>query len=135
MRAKWSEISKAFDFGGDEVDGFISKETGKVYMRSDYDPGIEELPEDLDDDELYLAVPKKRDLDLGGRLVDRFAEEVATDRAEDIRDVFAGKGAYRRLKSYLQRHGLLDKWYEFENAETEKALRAWCADEGIELEE
>jgi hypothetical protein len=111
--AKWSDISDGFDFAnsGDEFgsEAFVCKETGEVFMRSDYAGDIDEIPDDIDGDG-YVALPRKRDLDL-----------------------FAGKGAYRRLKNYLERAGELDRWYEFETIETEKALRAWCEENGIAL--
>jgi hypothetical protein len=134
--AKWSEISDGFDFAnsGDEfgVEAFVSKQTGEVFWRGDDAGALDEIPDDIDGDG-YLALPRKRDLDLGGRLVGRFAEEIVPEHADNIRDIFAGKGAYGRLKNYLDRAGLLDRWYEFENAETEKALRAWCEENEIEL--
>jgi hypothetical protein len=139
MPAKLTDLSLAFGFAnsGDGYgnQAFVSRRTGEVYMRSEYGDPISDMPEDIDDDALYLVLPDKRDLNLGGRLVDRFAEEIAPEHADDIHDVFAGKGAYRRLKSYLQRKGLLERWYAFENAEEERALRAWCAENGIALED
>jgi hypothetical protein len=134
--AKWSDISDGFDFAnsGDEfgAEAFVSKQTGKVIWRGEGVDDLEEIPDDIDGDG-YLALPRKRDLDVGGRLVGRFAEEIVPEHADNIRDIFAGKGAYRRLKNYLDRAGLLERWYDFENTETEKALRAWCEDNEIEL--
>ncbi len=136
MPAKWSDISNGFDFAnsGDDFgcEAFVSRETGEVFMRSDYAGDVDEIPDDIEGDG-YVALPHRRDLDLGGRLVGRFAEEVVPQHADNIHDIFAGKGAYRRLKNYLERAGQLDRWYEFETVETEKALRAWCEENGIEL--
>lgn len=28
---------------------------------------------------------------------------------------------------------MLQQWYDFEEAQTDKALREWCGEEGIEL--
>jgi hypothetical protein len=139
MPAKWMDVCLGFEFvsgdGGAGNEAFVSKATGQVYLRGDYADEKAEIPDDLDDADLYVALPTKRDLDLGGRLVDRFAEEIAPQHADDIRDVFSGKGAYRRLKSYLERRGLLERWYAFENAEEEMGLRKWCAENGIVLED
>jgi hypothetical protein len=134
--AKWSDISDGFDFAnsGDEFgcEAFVSKETGKVFLRSEEMGDIDEIPDDVDGDG-YVPLPHRRDLDLGGKLVGRFAEEVIPEHADDIRDIFARKGAYRRLKNYLERAGQLERWYEFETVETEKALRGWCEKNGIAL--
>jgi hypothetical protein len=138
MPAKWSDITDGYEFvnSGDEFgnQAFVSKETGEVFLRSDYNGDIDETPDDIDDGALYVALPHRRDLDLGGRLVSRFAEEILPQHADKIDDIFAGKGAYRRLKNYLERVGELNRWYEFEAVETEKALRAWCEENEIEIE-
>ncbi len=34
----------------------------------------------------------------------------------------------------LTREGALDKWYAFEAAAKEKALREWCAENGVAVE-
>ncbi|MBV8105015.1 MAG: hypothetical protein JO223_10410 [Hyphomicrobiales bacterium] len=90
-------------------------------------------PDDIDSDD-YIAVPGPRDLDLGSRLVMRFADDVMSDHADEIATIFSRKGAYGRFKDFLVRHGALDQWYEYEAAAREKALRAWCADNGLEVE-
>jgi hypothetical protein len=78
-------------------------------------------------------VPDKNELDLGRRLVDRFVRERLPDDVEQLRDFFQRKGAYSRLKVLLADQGVLQQWYEFEQAETSAALRAWCHENGIEL--
>lgn len=40
-----------------------------------------------------------------------------------------------RYKVLLESKGQLEAWYEFENKATEKALRNWCKENGIELKE
>jgi hypothetical protein len=134
MPTEWKDIEIAYLFA--DVDGneaFVSKTTGKTYLRSpDFD--AEGVPDDIDGDG-YVALPNRRDLDLGGRLVERFAAEVLPQHADKIGNIFSGKGAYGRFKNYLDRVGELKRWFEFEDAETKKALRAWCAENGIEIED
>ncbi|MGA8711624.1 MAG: hypothetical protein WB647_01230 [Roseiarcus sp.] len=79
-------------------------------------------------------MPGPRALDLGSRLVMRFAEDVMSDHADEIAAIFSRKGAYGRFKDFLVRVGALNQWYEYEAAATEKALREWCAENGIEVE-
>ena len=38
--------------------------------------------------------------------------------------------AYKQL---LERHGLLQRWFEFEAAETEIALRRWCEENDLQI--
>lgn len=111
---------------------FVSRETGQVVLRGE---GIEELPpDDLDDDRVWVAVPDKRDLDLGRRLVRRFADERLTPAlAERVDACFRRRGAYGRFKDLLEDHGRLQDWFAFEAEATEAALRDWCASEGLQL--
>ena len=90
--------------------------------------------EDIDDREKYVKLPNKRDLDLGPRLVMRFTREELPDRYDEVAEIFSRRGAYRRFKDLLEHEGALDKWFEFENAAEEKALREWCADNGVVVE-
>jgi len=52
--------------------------------------------------------------------------------ADDVAAFFRRKGAYSRLKILLADRGVLQQWYEFEQAETSAALRAWCQENEIE---
>jgi len=111
---------------------YVSRETGQVVLCGE---GIEEpLPDDLDDDSVYIAVPDKHALDLGRRLVQRFADErLAPELAERVGACFRRRGAYGRFKDLLEDHGQLQAWYAFEADATEAALRDWCASEGLRL--
>ena len=80
----------------------------------------------------YLAVPGKNELDLGIRLVERFVQERLPADTEEVAAFFRRKGAYSRLKILLADRGVLQQWYEFEQAETSTALRAWCQENEIE---
>jgi len=80
-------------------------------------------------------VPHKYDLDLGNALVFDFVDEFMPDDYGMVRNMFRRRGAYSRFKDFLERRDMLDAWYEYENARTEKALREWCEEVGIELKE
>ena len=51
--------------GFGEQQAWFCRDTGKVHYRSDFDDNGEDLPDDIDDTTRYLALPGKRDLDLG----------------------------------------------------------------------
>jgi hypothetical protein len=134
---KCSELIDAFEFasvdGGFEHRAYVDRITGKIYCVSDDFESEEELPEDLEESDRYLAVPDRKELDLGRRLVDRFIRERLPDDIAQVRDFFQRKGAYSRLKVMLADRGVLQQWYEFELAETKAALREWCGENEIEL--
>ena len=95
----------------------------------------EEVPEDLDTSDRYISVPHKNDLDLGKNLVLRFAAQEMPDSHERVRSIFQRRGAYARFKQLLETKGVLEKWYRFEAEANDKALRAWCAENGMRIVE
>ena len=121
----------SFDGGGNSA--YVCRRIGAVHWHPDFGDNFEELPEDIEAGD-YLALPGPRDLDLGSRLVMRFADDVLPDHADAIAKIFSRKGAYGRFKDFLVEIGALDRWYDFEAAATEKALREWGADNGLEVE-
>jgi hypothetical protein len=135
----FSDIENAFMYvasaGYASNSALLCKETGEIYYRSEMS-GIDETEEvdDLDLDEC-LEIPHKNDLDLGRCLVFEFVEEYLPDDYERVRGFFRHEGAYSHYKDLLGRRGLLEKWYEFENQREEEALRRWCKENDIDLEE
>lgn len=113
----------------------ISKETGQIFWLSEESHDEEPFPDDIDDDDRYVDVPSQRDLDLGQRLVLQFVRERFSDHYDEVRGMFRRKGAYSRLKALLDRHGMLEEWYEYERAALRSALCEWARKEGIEVNE
>ena len=140
MPVSFNEIRNAFEFisvtGGYEHRAILCRKTRKIYRHSDF-PDFEEfndeLPDDVDDEEKYIDIPDKRELDLGKSLVMDFARDVLPSDFEEIRDIFRRRGAYQRFKALLARRNALDRWYEYESRVTDKALRDWCSLNEIEL--
>ena len=137
MAVKYEELSAAFDFvsfgAPMEHRAYISMDTGTIYWISDMNPLDEEVPDDLEDSDRYIAIPHKNDLNLGSELALRFAAEELPDLYTRIDGVFRHRGAYARFKALLTAEGYLDKWYAFEAECTERALKDWCAANHIEL--
>jgi hypothetical protein len=134
-----SELIEALDWvsaaGPFENAAYVSRETGRIYLDTDTDAEEleEELPEDVGDDTLYVAVPHKNDLDLGKSLAIGFTEELLPECVERVRDYFSRSGAYGRFKAMLEGTGFLDKWYEYEAQATGDALRKWAELEGFQI--
>ncbi len=105
MPTSFKDILEAFEFVGmsgslGENLAFLCRRTGKIYWHSEFSDVAElddELPDDVDDEEKYIAIPDKLELDLGKPL------------------------------ALVIRRKALDRWYEFESKATERALRDWCA--------
>ena len=135
MPVSFSDLRLAFEFvsggGMGENEAYLDRQSGKIYWHSVLGDNDEKLPDDLDD-EKYLPIPDKKELDLGKALVFAFAREFLPDDYDEVRQIFDRKGAYRRFKNFLVRRGALGRWYDFSNKAEEAALREWCAANGID---
>lgn len=114
---------------------YLCLKTGNVYWVSDMGDSEDDLPDDLEESDDYILIPHKYDLDLGTELVFKFIRSAAPNLFEEVANAFSRKGAYQRYKSLLLRHNLLDAWRRFEEAQTQAALREWCAANVVELDD
>jgi hypothetical protein len=134
MPVTFKDILDAFQLvsmaGMGEHQAFLCRQTGKVYWPSE---NLDEMPDDLEENENYIQIPDKRELDLGKPLVLDFAREFLPDDFNQVRQIFSKSGAYARFKDLLIHRRVLDQWYDFEAKAEEKALREWCALNSIEL--
>jgi hypothetical protein len=140
MPTSFSDLELAFEFvsssGVGMNEAFLCRRTGKIYWRSDsldMEDMDEEIPDDIEDEEKYIAIPGKRDLDLGKPLVLDFAREFLPNDFDEVRYMFGKSGAYKKFRALVTRRNVLDRWYEFESKATERALREWCELNSIEL--
>ena len=136
---KYSDLEMAMSFvssgsGIIDADAYISRKTGKIYWVSSELDEEDDIPDDLDDTDLYVSVPHQNDLDLGSRLVMKFTARAMPDQYDQVATIFRRSGAYSRFKDLLYRNELLEEWYEFENSAIESALREWADAEGFQVE-
>ena len=135
MPVSFSDLQLAFEFvssgGMGENEAYVDRQSGKIYWHSESGDNDEKLPDDIDD-EKYIAIPDKKELDLGKALPLDFAREFLPDNYDEVRQIFNRRGAYGRFKDLLLRRGALERWYDFSNKAEEAALREWCAANGID---
>ncbi len=93
----------------------------------------EDLPEDLETSDRYIAVPHKHDLNLGRNLVLVFVDQELPDDCDTVRGFFRRKGAYGRFKGLLESRDKLEAWYTFEDNATKAALLGWSEENSIQL--
>jgi Uncharacterised protein family (UPF0158) len=136
VSVKFSDLLLAYEFAnagdGFESRAYVSRESGKTYCKTGEQELDDDIPEDIDESDDYIALPDKRRLDLGNHLVFAFAEQEMPDDYDTVRTIFRRKGAYGRFKDFLSAEGRLEQWYAFEEKATEDALRAWCRQNNIE---
>lgn len=134
-----AEMRDAFDFVslGEALgaEAYISLDTGKIYLRTVDGDVMEEdeVPDDLETSDRYIALPRKAELDLGRRLVLRFTEQELPGDYDAVWDLFRRKGAYAGFKRLLEVRGALQRWYDYEERATEEAMQIWCQDNDIQL--
>ena len=138
MKMKYSDIEDAFNYISScqqyEHTTILDKSTGQIHYRSEM-AGIDEIPEELWGSDNAIEIPHKNDLNLGNQLVFDFVNSVTPEDYERVRDIFNRRGAYSRYKDFLDSKGLLQKWYDFEKITMEKAIRQWCREHKIELDD
>lgn len=140
MPVSFDDLSLAFEFVSSQVGlhhAFLCRRTGKIYYRSEFSDMDEELndelPDDIEDDEKYVEIPDKRELDLGKPMVLDFAREFLPGDFDEVRYMFSKRGGYKKFRALLIRRHALERWYDFESKTTERALREWCELNSIDV--
>ena len=126
---EWSSSGAPF-----ENEASLSRATGQLFLKSAYGELEEQPPEDIEDEEIYIAVPHKNELDLGQHLAHAFARAHAPSQIDAIKACFAQRGAYARFKRLLEQEDLLEHWYAYEAAATKQALKTWASENGFVVE-
>ncbi|MET0208359.1 MAG: hypothetical protein ABW220_04920 [Burkholderiaceae bacterium] len=136
-RIKLPDLVEAYDWastGGQyESAAYVTRSTGRIWLVSDFDELGDQPPDDVDDESLYVPVPRQDELDLARRLAVRFAEEHLPEQSEQVASYFSKAGAYARFKNLLMSIDQLDAWLAYRDHGVEAALRAWAADNDIEV--
>jgi len=117
MPVSFSDIVLAYEFvsmgGMGEHRAVLCKQSGKIYYQSECSDLDElpddELPDDIENDEKYLPIPDKRELNLGKQLALAFAGELLPNDLDDVRRMFSRRGAYAQFKSLLADRRALDR--------------------------
>ncbi len=125
------EWVSAGEVAGLDREAYVSRATGTVHWTGE--GADEELPKDIEDESLYIAVPRKHEFDLGRSLAIRFVEEHLPGSRGTVDGFFRKRGAYSHFKSLLAQAGQLDAWHAYEQAAIENALREWCEGNGLVL--
>lgn len=135
----FSDVRDAFDFVSFDPDmahaAFLDRASGAIYWQSDNADLDDELPDDIDDSSRYIGIPHKNDLGLGKPLALQFAAEHLPSALDHVRGIFSYSGAYARFKDLLAAQGMLDAWHAYEQSCGEVALRRWCDEHEIALED
>ena len=135
---KYDDLELVFELisSGDPhgKEAYVSRSTGRTYVRSDM-AGVDEVPHDVLENDDYVEIPNKFDLDLGQKLVWEFVDLEIPGLKNKVQAIFSRRGAYSRYKEFLADLELLDAWHRFEDQRTKEALLEWCRDKGVPIED
>ena len=135
---KYEDIEFLFEYVGSgrpfERSAYLNRRTGEWYLTSELGDS-DELPDDLEENDDYLKIPHRNDLDLGRNLVFEFVEHRLPSAIEQVYGFFQCAGAYSRFRDLLERNGLLDDWHKFEADRARAAILEWCKENHIELQD
>jgi hypothetical protein len=133
MNVDINDIELAIEFVSSDHsfdnEAYVNSETGDIYYSGD--AVDEELPDDLFDNDKYIAIPTKRDLGLGKKIVLEFAAREMPDELDKVNSIFRSRGAYSRFKDLLHSLEYTEKWYAFENNAMKQAVIEWCDENSI----
>ncbi|MFP4894346.1 hypothetical protein [Paraburkholderia sp. EG304] len=119
-----------------EHNAYVSLDTGVIWWTSDSSDAFdEELPDNLETSDTYLAIPHKNEFDLGGHHALRFVAQELPARYEQVEGFFRRQGACARFKGLLEREAVPERWYSLAADADESVLMQWCAEKGLELVE
>lgn len=135
----FSDVRNAFDFVSSgrpmAQAAYLNVKTGATYWQSDNADLNDELPADIDTPGRYIAIPHKTELGLGKSLVLQFAAAHLPAQLEQVREIFSHPGAYARFKDLLAQQDMLEAWHTYEQNWSDAALRQWCTEYEIALED
>jgi hypothetical protein len=143
------EIVEGMELQSDELTAYLHGPTGRVIAVSDEAiasaeeglgglAGVDELELAdargvLSGGEDYVQLPDRFEID-EYRMMEHFAVGVADPLSRgELQYALHGRGAFRRFKDAVRRHGLAAEWYDYRDRSYEEVARAWCEEHNIVL--
>ena len=153
VKAKLSDIIEAIEFQSDERTAYLDKKTGEVVIISDEefnaaedDKPLEDYPEwqrdlikaahdILEHEEDFLCLPTKYYVH-EYEIMEGFCLSIRDERISDaLYNSIKGRGAFRRSKDGIHRHGIEDDWYAYRDKALKQIAVEWCEEHDIQLKD
>lgn len=143
------DIVEGMGIQADGIAAYLHRPTGSIVTVSDEavasaaagqgeeagvdDSELEDARDLLTHGDDYVQLPDRFEID-EYRLMERFARSVTDPFAcTDLLQALRGRGAFRRFKETVRRHGLSANWYGSRDHGYEEVARAWCDEHKIAL--
>ena len=97
----------------DVIDAIDTINEDETYFYSIQDEEIVYVLEDDEDDEFFIPLPTKEEVNDYQNMVN-FTESIEDDKKRDwFENAIHGKGAFRRFRATLERFGMETEWYDY----------------------
>lgn len=151
MPVSLKEIVSEWVMTSDMVRLFLNKQTGKLYTVSEHDDFDFDDDDDTEDeisewqrqhrDQLreiegsddWILMPAKVTHE-EYRIMERFCLSQDEKLVELLMTAISGKGAFRRFKDVIYRHGLSNAWHAYHDAWATEEIKNWLEVSGIAYE-
>ncbi len=115
----------------DVIDAIDTINEDETYFYSIQDEEIVYALEDDEDDEFFIPLPTKQEVNDYQNMVN-FTETIEDDKKRDwFENAIHGKGAFRRFRATLERFGMETEWYDYLEACHRELAIEWCEQHGI----
>ena len=149
------QLAQEMQMGCDAMTVYYQRSSGEFFMVSDEHALLVEEEDDFEDrpaweqeaieqaatillsenDGDYVALPSQFDIHEYS-IMKSFCHTVKSSRtADDLFRSISGKGAFRRFKDAIHRHGIQQEWYNFKDESFRDIARDWCEENGIVWQE
>lgn len=115
----------------DVIDAIDTINEDETYFYSIQDEEIVYVLEDDEDDEFFIPLPTKQEVNDYQNMVN-FTETIEDDKKRDwFENAIHGKGAFRRFRATLERFGMETEWYDYLEACHRELAIEWCEQHGV----
>ena len=115
----------------DVLDAIDTINEDETYFYSIQDEEIVYALEDDEDDEFFIPLPTKEEVNDYQNMVN-FTETIEDDKKRDwFENAIHGKGAFRRFRATLERFGMETEWYDYLDACHRELAIEWCEQHGV----
>jgi len=115
----------------DVIDAIDTINEDETYFYSIQDEEIVYVLEDDEDDEFFIPLPTKEEVN-DYQIMVNFTETIEDDKKRDwFENAIRGKGAFRRFRATLERFGMETEWYDYLEACHRELAIEWCEQHGI----
>ena len=115
----------------DVIDAIDTINEDETYFYSIQDEEIVYVLEDDEDDEFFIPLPIKEEVN-DYQIMVNFTETIEDDKKRDwFENAIRGKGAFRRFRATLERFGMETEWYDYLEACHRELAIEWCEQHGI----